>query len=391
MSAYAEDPSPVASSPVPDRSNVPFRLREPRAGATRNGGGTTATARLGSQRAAMLIVALSVLASTTFARPAGADTASDLQRAKSELARVVQRVDAAVKERNRLQRELTDLLRRVDDGRRSIEATQARIVDTQLTVRGVAGAMQEQQSAIDQRAAQVYMQGPGGDVAAMLEASTFQDLTERLADLEAESHLGIEVNAGLSAQKRRLSGDETTLQNLYVKKRGAQEDLDTVAVKLAADLRAQQAVVDRVNADRARIAALLRTLQNRRQRELAKEALDRSRWGGKDAPPPPPHGEQKKVVDLIRYYFGPQGRHDLDTALCVGWRESRYIPTAVNKDSGAAGVYQFMPNLWPWFSSTAGWDGADVFDPVANVAVAAYIVDHFGWYPWHSDSGVCDT
>jgi soluble lytic murein transglycosylase-like protein len=96
-----------------------------------------------------------------------------------------------------------------------------------------------------------------------------------------------------------------------------------------------------------------------------------------------------KVQDLISYYFAPLGSHDVDLALCVGWRESRYIPTAVNPASGAAGVFQFMPRLWPWFSSTAGWTGADVFDAQANVAVAAYIVGHFGWSPWNSDSGVC--
>jgi peptidoglycan hydrolase CwlO-like protein len=356
--------------------------------------GTRATAWLGARRAAIPIVALAVLASTLSARPAGANTVGDIARAKDQLATILKRVDAAVKERDRIQRELTDLLTKVDLGRRSIEATQARIVDTQLSLRGVSAAMASQQATIDRRAAEAYMGGAGADVAAMLEASSFQDLTERLADLEAESDLGVEVNAGLTTQKRQLVQGETTLQALYTKKRGTLDAMNVDAAKLADDLRAQRAVVGAVDADRARIAALLKTLQDRRQRELAKEALRRSHWGGRGAPPPPPPpptGGPKKVVDLIKHYFTPQGPHNLQTALCVGWRESRYIPTAVNRASGASGVYQFMPNLWPWFSSTAGWKGANVFDPVANVAVAAYIVDHFGWYPWHSDSGYCDT
>ena len=95
------------------------------------------------------------------------------------------------------------------------------------------------------------------------------------------------------------------------------------------------------------------------------------------------------MVGLIRYYFGPQGPTQVTNALCVGWRESRYIPTAVNKQSGASGVFQFMPQVWPPISQAAGWAGSSALDPVANVAVAAWTVGHVGWSPWRGDAWVC--
>src|SRR5439155_13848508 len=131
-----------------------------------------------------------------------------------------------------------------------------------------------------------------------------------------------------------------------------------------------------LNKDRAVAERIVKTLSAKRRQEV-EQALKRSHQH--DPPAPPPPGHRMNVVGLIRYYFGPQGPTQVTNALCVGWRESRYIPTAVNKQSGASGVFQFMPRLWPWFSETAGWKGANVFDARANVAVAAYIVAHFGW------------
>jgi soluble lytic murein transglycosylase-like protein len=95
------------------------------------------------------------------------------------------------------------------------------------------------------------------------------------------------------------------------------------------------------------------------------------------------------VTDLIRYFFAPLGTVNMQKALCVGYRESRYDPSAVNRSSGAAGVFQFMPFIWPPVSRSAGWGGASVFDPVSNVAVAAWMMGHEGWRPWAADAEAC--
>jgi soluble lytic murein transglycosylase-like protein len=74
---------------------------------------------------------------------------------------------------------------------------------------------------------------------------------------------------------------------------------------------------------------------------------------------------------LVELYF-PAER--VEEALSVIYCESRGDPTAVNPISSAAGLFQFVPNTWGWASAEAGWAGADVFDPEANVAAAAWLV-----------------
>lgn len=66
----------------------------------------------------------------------------------------------------------------------------------------------------------------------------------------------------------------------------------------------------------------------------------------------------------------------VDQALAVMRCESWGNPFAVNPHSGASGLFQFMAGTWAWTAPAAGYAGAERFDPVANVATAAYLVDY---------------
>lgn len=85
------------------------------------------------------------------------------------------------------------------------------------------------------------------------------------------------------------------------------------------------------------------------------------------------------VQDLIRRAFSPS---QVARGLCTAYRESHFNPYAKNPHSSAAGVFQFVAASWRTFSRAAGWSGASVFSAVANVNVAAWVVDHYGWSPW---------
>ena len=43
-----------------------------------------------------------------------------------------------------------------------------------------------------------------------------------------------------------------------------------------------------------------------------------------------------------------------------------------NSESGAFGAYQFVPKWWDWYSTEAGYPGADIKDPAVQDAVAKY-------------------
>jgi hypothetical protein len=88
---------------------------------------------------------------------------------------------------------------------------------------------------------------------------------------------------------------------------------------------------------------------------------------------------------LVAEYFEAD---DVDRAVRIMSCESKGDPGAHNGSSGASGLFQHMPAYWHERSSMAGWGGASIFDPEANVAVAAWLVYDYaggGWHHW-----VCD-
>ena len=63
--------------------------------------------------------------------------------------------------------------------------------------------------------------------------------------------------------------------------------------------------------------------------------------------------------------------------------ESGGNPNAKNSGSSASGLFQHLAaKYWVSRSASAGWAGASVFDPEANVAVAAWLQRTGGWGHW---------
>lgn len=82
--------------------------------------------------------------------------------------------------------------------------------------------------------------------------------------------------------------------------------------------------------------------------------------------------------ELVTLYFDDQA----ETALRVMRCESGGNPDAYNSGSGASGLFQHLPKYWSERSTKAGVPGADIFDPVANVLVAAWLQATGGWGHW---------
>ena len=84
---------------------------------------------------------------------------------------------------------------------------------------------------------------------------------------------------------------------------------------------------------------------------------------------------------LVAMFF--EDRH-VDKALRVMRCESGGNPNAKNPRSTASGLFQHLASMWPDRSVDAGFAGVDVFDPIANVGVAAYLVyEGGGWSHWY--------
>ena len=90
------------------------------------------------------------------------------------------------------------------------------------------------------------------------------------------------------------------------------------------------------------------------------------------------------IQDLIRGAFQPLGDGAVNWAEKIAWCESRYDPNAVNSESDAAGLFQFLPSTWagtPFASDSP-------FDPSANAHAAAWLLQTYGPNQWECNGVV---
>ncbi len=87
---------------------------------------------------------------------------------------------------------------------------------------------------------------------------------------------------------------------------------------------------------------------------------------------------------LVAMFFKPE---HVDRAIRIIRCESRGNPLAKNPTSTASGLFQHLGSQWGRRAVKAGWAGADVFDPVPNVAVASWLVyQGGGWSHWNASA-----
>ncbi|MDH3308150.1 MAG: hypothetical protein OEO77_11610 [Acidimicrobiia bacterium] len=85
---------------------------------------------------------------------------------------------------------------------------------------------------------------------------------------------------------------------------------------------------------------------------------------------------------LVEQFFQPG---HVDRAVRIIGCESGGDPAAKNSRSTASGLFQHLGSLWGPRADASGYGGADVFDPVANVATAAWLVyEGGGWGHWNA-------
>jgi len=99
--------------------------------------------------------------------------------------------------------------------------------------------------------------------------------------------------------------------------------------------------------------------------------------------------------ESLMHAYGPKRGWPVQRMSYIAWRESRWIPTAVNKKGGDSGLFQIHPVTWEFLSRKFGvtvnreW----LLDVVNNVRAAAVLCDYgrrvFGscLQPWRVNNG----
>jgi hypothetical protein len=112
--------------------------------------------------------------------------------------------------------------------------------------------------------------------------------------------------------------------------------------------------------------------------EVTDPAVGTKMWRPKV--PPEPKGWES----LLSVYFRAE---DVGRAWRVIKCESGGDPNAVNRNSGAAGLFQHLPRYWRARAASAGFAGASPLSAEANIAASAWLVYHGGgWSHWASSA-----
>ena len=91
-------------------------------------------------------------------------------------------------------------------------------------------------------------------------------------------------------------------------------------------------------------------------------------------------GGVERWRSLVATYFRAE---DVNRAMRIMACESGGNPDAKHPRSSASGLFQNLGKYWTARSAAAGIPGADIFDPIASVIVAAWLRDQpGGWGHW---------
>lgn len=144
-------------------------------------------------------------------------------------------------------------------------------------------------------------------------------------------------------------------------------------VRQTRDQRVQAAQVAQVNTWSQELQRGLADYQAQQARLAAAQA-EAAQIAARSNHPPPPANIAKDITDA----FGPLGPAAVQWAMNVAWCESRYHPNSVNSDSGASGLFQFLPSTW----GGTPYAHQSPFDPAANAMAAAWLYSRYGPGRW---------
>lgn len=359
----------------------------------------------GGRRAA----AASVLLSMLVLAPLIAHAQTDLEEAEGAKEQADGLVSAALANRSEVEAELLATLEKYQDLSFQLSSVSAHLARLSDLVDQAGVARDAARQSFDRQGVEAYMQAvsiPGGIV---WSSNTLEDAMvagRTLAILAGEDR---DESAALAVTQRDLRAlDEQyeaefrTVESLSAQvevEAGRLQELFTVADQAVAN-----AIADAMSADAAYRSALdaverARAAQEEleRQAERAGATTTTTAVTAATTPttapvsvPPPSAGPIKPATEqwrsLVASYFTPSM---VDQALSIIQCESLGDPDAYNPYSGAAGLFQFLPGTWAVTSVKAGFGGASVFDPEANVASAAWLSSYYQalgmnpWKPWY--------
>jgi soluble lytic murein transglycosylase-like protein len=225
--------------------------------------------------------------------------------------------------------------------------------------------------------ARVLYAQPAGDnlLMTVLSANSVADAFTRMGDLASAAQQASRTRGALNRDLANLSAQRAQLVSDRQHQVKVQAQLQEEFNRLV-ELEAQRV-------EQARLAALKAATPTPAAAQAATPAPAPARTPAPapapaPAPPPPPSAGGGSIQQIILDAFAPLGAGAQQWALRVAKCESGYNPNAVNRSSGASGLFQFMPATW----ASMPQHNQSVFNPVANAQAAAVLYQRSGPNQW---------
>ena len=245
-----------------------------------------------------------------------------------------------------------DATARQETVKQQLIAAAAQLTQLDSQMAALERSMAETQLQVDRERAEVkrlaralYAQ-PDSLIGALFESASITDALTRIADLTSASDRAAATKHALDRDLSRLSHQKSQLQS-----------------------------------DRDRQDQLKRQLEDQYAQLVAQAMSSKAPSAPSQPSPPAPSltvANPTAIQQIILDAFARLGAGAQQWALRVAKCESNYNPLAVNRYSGASGLFQFLPSTWALTPQHA----QSVFDAVANAQAAAWLYQRSGPSQW---------
>ena len=223
------------------------------------------------RRALAMVTSLALLTSLAQVAVAEPSTQEKLDAAKAEFEQLKNQIASQQQVLNRLSAEAAVIAERWEVANGRWEQITAELRQTQLALAEAQAEYQGLKSDLEERARQAYITGPGSGLEFLLGATSIADLSARMEYVNALSQEDADLATEVQNVRNTLAAQKEDQEKLQAKAAKALKKVESEQAALDAKFDEQQAVLDDLDAKKARAEDLVKQLTKRYQNEL--EAL----------------------------------------------------------------------------------------------------------------------
>jgi murein DD-endopeptidase MepM/ murein hydrolase activator NlpD len=223
------------------------------------------------RRALAVVAALALLTSLAQVAVAEPSTQEKLDAAKAEFEQLKNQIASQQQVLNQLSAEAAVIAERWEVASGRWEQVTAELRQTQLALAEAQAEYQGLKSDLEERARQAYITGPGSGLEFLLGATSIADLSARMEYVNALSQEDADLATEVQNVRNTLAAKKEDQEKLQAKAAKALKKVESEQAALDAKFDEQQAVLDDLDAKKARAEDLVKQLTKRYQNEL--EAL----------------------------------------------------------------------------------------------------------------------